>query len=85
MREGVRAASAEDRGVQLSTLEQGPAVVFLSPDRWSGEDQVMYEQLRGEGLSDAFCGFVERMTGKRLGPQTLLVTWRLRQDGPQER
>jgi hypothetical protein len=64
-------------------MDQGPPVVFLSPDRWSVEDQVTYELLLGEGLSDAFCDFVERMTDKRPGTRTLLVTWRLRQDGPQ--
>jgi hypothetical protein len=68
---------------RLSTLDQGPPVVFLSPDQWSDEDQAAYEHLRGKGLTDAFCDFVERTTGKRPGPQTLLVVWRLRKDGPQ--
>jgi hypothetical protein len=67
---------------RLSTLGQGPPVVFLEPDQWSVEDQATYEQLRGKGLTDAFCDFVERMTGKRPGPKTLLVVWRLRADGP---
>ncbi|MFN8678784.1 MAG: hypothetical protein U0Z70_20565 [Thermomicrobiales bacterium] len=68
---------------RLRTVDQGPPVVFLSPDRWSVEDQAIYGRLRGEGITDAFCDFVERMTGKRSGPKTLLVTWRLRKDGPQ--
>lgn len=78
---GRRIQVIEER--RLSTLDQGPPVVFLSPDGWPIEDQAMYEQLRGKGVSDGFCDLIERMTGKRPGPMTLLVVWRLRQDGPQ--
>lgn len=78
---GRRVRVIEER--RLSAMDHGPPVIFLSPDQWSDEDQATYERLRGEGLSDAFCDFVERRTGKRPGPQTLLVTWRLRKDGPQ--
>ena len=61
----------------------GPPVVVVYPDDWPAADRVAYDAAREAGDLATRAALVERNTGVRPGPATMVIELRLRADGPQ--